>query len=93
MKHSILFWQTEQRPSEVVVNFFLVSSYTHSKCFQFARVATSYFDKFGVSNRVRQDGVLSPILFAIYLDTLLAISQLQASDIVFIGEVYVGAFA
>ena len=30
----------------------------------------AYSDKFGVSNGVRQGGVLSPILFYIYLDTL-----------------------
>ena len=53
---------------------------------------TSYSDKFGVSNGVHQGGVLSPVLFAIYLDTLLC--QLQASDIgCSLGGVYAGTFA
>ena len=35
------------------------------------RWGKAYSNKFDVSNSVRQGGVLSPILFSIYLDTLL----------------------
>ena len=48
---------------------------------------------FGVSNGARQGGVLSLILFSIYLDTLLLALKKSGIQGCTLGGVYVGAFA
>ena len=90
VKHSILFEKLVSRGLPNVVVRFLSRWYTQQMLS--VRWDDTYSRKFGVSNGVRQGGVLSPILFAIYLDTLLC--QLQSSDIgCSLGGVYAGAFA
>ena len=50
-----------------------------------------YSDSFGVSNGVKQGGVLSPILFCIYIDNLLM--SLKKNDIGYqVGSYLCGAF-
>ena len=48
-----------------------------------------YSDSFGVSNGVKQGGVLSPILFCVYIDNLLM--SLKKNDIgCHVGPIFVG---
>ena len=56
-----------------------------------ARDATVVSETFGVSNGVKQGGVLSPILFAVYIDELLI--KLRSSGVgCYIGNTFLGAF-
>ena len=66
----------------------LLNSYTNQKLNVRWNVTLS--ESFGVSNGVRQGGILSPILFGIYMDELL--NRLKSSDIgCHMGLHYVGA--
>ena len=63
-----------------------------SFCHSVIRSVFEYSDSFGVSNGVKQGGVLSPILFCIYIDNLLIMS-LKNNDIGWhVGSHFCGAF-
>ena len=50
-----------------------------------------YSESFGVSNGVKQGGVISPVLFCVYMDDLLA--KLENSGVgCYMGRVFSGAF-
>ena len=51
-----------------------------------------FSESFGVTNGVKQGGVISPVLFCIYMDGLL--KKLESSDVgCYVGRVFSGAFA
>ena len=53
--------------------------------------ANEFSSEFSVSNGVKQGGVISPLLFCVYMDGL--ISELLASSVgCFMGSVYAGIF-
>ena len=55
------------------------------------RWGDTYSSEFHVSNGVKQGGVISPILFCVYMDNL--ISELKSSDVgCYMGGVFAGAF-
>ena len=56
------------------------------------RWGCAFSDPFGVSNGVRQGGVLSPVLFSVYLDTLLVGLKESGVGCHWEGE-FAGAFA
>ena len=69
VQHSVLFQKLLERGLPTVVVRFLFRWYSQQKlkvCW-----GNTHSSVFGVSSGVRQGGVLSPILFSIYLDTLL----------------------
>ena len=68
MDHSILFNKLLERGLPLLVVRFLLCWYTSHKCC--LRWGSCLSDSFGVSNGVRQNSVLSPLLFAVYLDCL-----------------------
>ena len=68
---------------------FLLNMYLNQKLC--VRWENTHSDKFGVSNGVKQGGVISPILFCIYIDGLL--HELKNSDVgCYMGNAYAGAF-
>ena len=68
--HSILFHKLLERGLPLLVVRFLLCWYTSKEC-RFCW-GSCLSDSFGVSNSVRQGSVLSPLLFAVYLDGLLS---------------------
>ena len=68
--HSILFHKLLERGLPLLVVRFLLCWYTSQECH--VRWGSCLSDSFGVSNSVRQGSVLSPLLFAVYLDGLLS---------------------
>jgi len=85
-----LFLQLKARNLPPIIIRFLMNLYT---C-QVARVAWNgaYSRDFHVDNGVKQGGVLSPVLFCIYMDSLLSKLK-EAKHGCFIGDLYVGALA
>ena len=70
-----------------IVRFLSSWYYAQQMC---ARWNSSFSDSFHVSNGVRQGGVLSPMLFAVYVDSLL--EMLEASGVgCYSGGCFVGA--
>ena len=68
---------------------FLAIQYAMQKCQ--VRWSNTYSKRFDVSNGVKQGGVLSPILFTIYMDVLL--TRLEHSGYgCHIGNIFMGAF-
>ena len=67
--HSLLFQQLLQQRTPSFLVRFLISWYSSQSCSVSWDGASS--DSFNVSNGVRQGGVLSPVLFTIYMDILL----------------------
>ena len=67
--HSLLFQQLLQRRTPVFLVRFLLTWYSSQSCSVSWDGASS--DSINVSNGVRQGGVLSPVLFTIYMDILL----------------------
>lgn len=90
VKHSILFKKLIHRGLPDLVVRLLSRWYSSQElCVRWSNV---YSDKFGVSNGVRQGGVLSPVLFSIYLDSLL-LSLKNTGVGCFWGDEYTGALA
>ena len=68
---------------------FLALQYSLQKCQ--VKWSNSYSKDFNVSNGVKQGGVLSPVLFTIYMDELLG--RLRDSGVgCYIGNIFMGAF-
>ena len=67
--HSLLFRKLLQRHLSPVVVRILLSWYMNQRATVLWNGSLSH--KFSISNGVRQGGVLSPILFTIYIDDLL----------------------
>ena len=67
--HSLLFQQLLQQRTPSFLVRFLISWYSSKSCSVSWDGASS--DSFNVSNGIRQGGVLSPVLFTIYMDILL----------------------
>ena len=68
---------------------FLLQMYTNQKLR--VRWGNTYSDEFDVNNGVKQGGVISPILFCIYMDNL--ITELKLSHVgCYMGGVFVGVF-
>ena len=86
--HGMLFDKLLTRGLPVSIVRFLSSwYYAQQMC---ARCNSSVSDSFHVSNGVRQGGVLSPMLFAVYVDSLL--EMLEASGVgCYSGGCFVGA--
>ena len=86
--HGMLFDKLLTRGLPVSIVRFLSSwYYAQQMC---ARWNSSFSDSFHVSNGVRQGGVLSPMLFAVYVDSLL--EMLEASGVgCYSGGCFVGA--
>jgi len=84
-----LFSVLIDRKLPYIVIRFLLDSYTRQKvCVSWDSVKSRYF---GALNGVKQGGVLSPILFIVYIDSL--IDRLQSSGIgCHVGNRYVGVF-
>ena len=75
--HGLLFQKLEERGLPPVILNFLLSWYRSQKMrIQWNNVCFS--GSFTVANGVRQGGVLSPFLFAVYLDSLLCELSLSA---------------
>ena len=68
--HNILFRKLLERGLPLLVVRFLLSWYSSQECR--VRWGSCLSDTFRVSNGVRQGSVLSPLLFAVYLDGLLS---------------------
>ena len=68
--HNILFRKLLERGLPLLVVRFLLSWYSSQECR--VRWGSCLSDSFRVSNGVRQGSVLSPLLFAVYLDGLLS---------------------
>ena len=69
---------------------FLAVQYTMQKCR--VKWESCMSESFSISNGVKQGGVLSPVLFTVYMDCLL--QQLQKSKVgCHIGHAFTGAFA
>ena len=86
--HGMLFDKLLTRGLPVSIVRFLSSWYYAQK--MCARWNSSFSDSFHVSNGVRQGGVLSPMLFAVYVDSLL--EMLEASGVgCYSGGCFVGA--
>ena len=67
----------------------LLNMYTNQKLR--VRWGTTYSNEFNVSNGVKQGGVISPILFCVYMDKLL--NELKLSHVgCYMGAIFVGAF-
>ena len=90
MKHSLLFAKLLHNGLPGVVVRFLASWYSSQELR--VRWGCAFSDPFGVSNGVRQGGVLSPVLFSVYLDTLLVGFKESGVGCHWEGE-FAGAFA
>ena len=69
VNHTILFEKLLHRDLPLPVARLLLSWYTHQELK--VRWSSSFSKPFHISNRVLQGGVLSPILFTLYIDDLL----------------------
>ena len=88
VSHNTLFDILEKRGLPPLLLRFLWSWYKDQSCT--VKWNSCEADPFGVSNGVRQGGVLSPILFTVYLDELL--QRLTVLDIgCHVGHHYVGS--
>ena len=88
--HGILFKTLLERGLPLSIVRFLISWYSMQQLR--VRWNSSLSDPFKVSNGVRQGSVLSPILFSVYLDSLLV--DLSKSGVgCYWGSVFAGAFA
>ena len=77
VRHDILFDRLLQRHLPPLIIFFLLNWYKSQElCVKWGGIV-SY--AFCIANRVRQGGVLSPVLFTIYMDEFLL--QLKRKDI------------
>ena len=69
--HSLLFEKLLNRDLPLVIARLLLSWYSSQQLkFRWAKTFSNWFH---TTNGVRQGGVLSPILFTVYIDDLLAI--------------------
>ena len=88
VRHDLLFGLLKDRGIPPGILCYIMDSYARQN------VTASWLGEasksFSVSNGVRQGGVLSPILFTVYLDVL--IKELEASgDGCYIGHIFYGA--
>ena len=85
-----LFNLLVQRKLNPLVIRFLLHSYTNQKaCVEWGDQRSDYYS---LSNGVKQGGVLSPILFSVYIDELL-IRLKNANVGCFVGNTFMGALA
>ena len=85
-----LFQQLLDRKVSPIILRLLINMYTSQKLQ--VRWGTEVSDSFNVSNGVKQGGILSPILFAVYIDGLLSTLEKQGIGC-HIGSKFVGALA
>ena len=85
-----LFRLLLHRDLNPIIIRFLLNLYTNQKlCVQWGNHSSDYYN---VSNGVKQGGVLSPVLFSIYIDELLL--RLRNANIgCYIGNIFMGALA
>ena len=89
ISHYALFSKLMSRkfPKQVISVF--VSWYT--KCFVKVKWNDKLSDSFQTTAGVRQGGVLSPLLFAIYIEEIIHVLKVQKKGCI-VGRVYVGCF-
>ena len=90
LRHDKLFGILMQRGVPAVIIRYLIDNYRRQK--MLVKWGNVVSRAFGVANGVKQGGILSPILFNVYMDTLL--ERLQNHGVgCHLGDAYVGALA